>query len=350
MTRDIELERDEGRETEAPDITSLAVVNQSEISNQIATAKRYPRSIKGFRNEALQLATLDERTAEECIYALPRDGKVIEGPSARFAEIVNYSWGNTRAGARVVGDDGEFVTSQGLFYDLEKNTAISYEVQRRITNKSGQRFSADMVGVTSNAASSIALRNAILKGIPKAFWKPIYDAARGVVAGDFKTLANRRAEAIAQFQRFGVTPEMIFATLGVKGAEDITIEHLVTMKGILTAIKEGDTSPEQAFGATATQDNRLADRSASRLAQAMEKAKGGASPKSEPDPQPAATESGSTSAEPPVASSADPIEEARKAQEKLDQHRGEEPHTMRRAAHKGQAVEGLNAKQMGFKE
>jgi len=35
----------------------------------------------------------------------------------------------------------------------------------------------------------------------------------------------------------------------VAGVEDITIEHLVTLKGLLTAIKDGDTTPEDAFSA-----------------------------------------------------------------------------------------------------
>jgi hypothetical protein len=247
MNQQYSDEHMEGEVVQAPDIETLAVLNKSEIDQQITTARKYPRSIVQFRKEALQLATLDEQTASECIYALPRAGKTIEGPSARFAEIINYAWGNTRAGARVVSEDEEFVTSQGLFYDLEKNTAISYEVKRRITDSRGRRYNADMIGTTSNAASSIGLRNAVLKGIPKALWKPIYDSARKVVAGDIRTLANRRDEAIKAFAIFGVTQEQIFATLGVKGVQDITIDHLVVLKGIHTAIQEGDTTPEQAF-------------------------------------------------------------------------------------------------------
>ncbi|HET7596026.1 MAG TPA: hypothetical protein VFK15_03780 [Burkholderiales bacterium] len=196
------------------------------------------------------MVTLSESVAEQCIYALPRDGKTIEGPSARFAEVVASAWGNCRAGARVVDDSGEFVTAQGVFHDLERNVAITYEVQRRIVNKRGQRYSADMIGVTANAACSIALRNAILKGVPKAFWEDMYSEARRVIMGDVKTLANRRAAAVAAFQKFGVSAEQITAKLGVGGVEDITLEHLVTLKGLLTAIRDGDTTPEDAFGTT----------------------------------------------------------------------------------------------------
>ena len=226
----------------------VALLNRSEIEQQITTARRFPRSIKRFRDEALQMVTLSESVAEQCIYALPRDGKTIEGPSARFAEVVASAWGNCRAGARVVDDSGEFVTAQGVFHDLERNVAITYEVQRRITGKNGRRYSADMIGVTANAACSIALRNAILKGVPKAFWEDMYGAARQVIMGDIKTLANRRAAAVAAFQKFGVSPEQITAKLEVAGVEDITLEHLVVLKGLLTAIRDGDTTAEEAFG------------------------------------------------------------------------------------------------------
>lgn len=225
------------------------VVSRAEIDMQVATAHKYPRSIKRFRDEAYQMVTLNEGIAESCIYALPRDGKVIEGPSARFAEVVASAWGNCRAGARVVNDQGEFVTAQGVFHDLERNVAITYEVQRRITDKNGRRYKPDMIGVTANAACSVALRNAILKGVPKAFWDDMYQAARKTVMGDVQTLANRRASAIKAFQSFGINEAQILAKLEVTGVEDITLEHLVTLRGLLTAIKEGDTTPEQAFSA-----------------------------------------------------------------------------------------------------
>lgn len=237
------------RETEivTADNGTVAMLARGEIDMQIATAHKYPRSIVNFRNEVLGMVTLNEQIAGECIYALPRDGKVIEGPSARFAEVIASAWGNSRAGARVVSDQGEFVTAQGVFHDLQRNVAITYEVQRRIVDKNGRRFKPDMIGVTANAACSIALRNCILKGVPKAFWAEMYDAARQTIMGDIKTLANRRAEAMAVFQRYGVLPERVFAKLGVAGEQDITLEHLVVLRGIVTAIKDGDTTAEQAF-------------------------------------------------------------------------------------------------------
>lgn len=269
--------------------TGAALINASEINQQIATARRYPRSLKAFRDEALQMVTLTEAIAQECIYALPRDGKIIEGPSARMAEVLASAWGNCRAGARVIDDHGEFVTAQGGFHDLQKNVSITYEVKRRIVDKQGRRYKPDMIGVTANAACSIALRNAVLKGIPKAFWNDIYQAARKTIMGDFKTLSNRRAEALKEFHAFGVTEEMIYGLLEVRGKEDISIEHLVVLRGLLTAIKEGDTTVEQAFPAKPVAgDNQNPRSSTSALKNAVT---GGAKPE---DAAPAADSSTTT--------------------------------------------------------
>lgn len=239
----------EGREILSAEAGTVALLNKSEIDMQIATAHKYPRSIAQFRRDVMDMVTISEQVAQECIYAIPRDGKMIEGPSARFAEVVASAWGNGRAGARVVSDQGEFVTAQGVFHDLQKNVAITYEVQRRITNKSGKRFGADMIGVTANAACSIALRNAILKGVPKAFWSDMYEGARRTAMGDVKTLPTRRAEAFKALLNYGITKEQVLAKLGLSGDADIGQEQLLALRGILTAIKDGDTTPELAFAA-----------------------------------------------------------------------------------------------------
>lgn len=240
---------EEGRELVAmsADESMVSMISRAEIDQQIATAKKYPRSIKRFTDEATAMVTLNESIARQCIYALPRDGKVVEGASARFAEIIASAWGNCRAGARVVNESGDFITAQGVFHDLERNVAITYEVQRRITDKQGRRYKPDMIGVTGNAASSIALRNAILKGVPKAFWEHMYQHARAIVAGDVRTLATKRAEAIKQFQIYGVTEAQILSKLGREGVADIGLDDLVVLFGLLTAIRDGDTTPEQAF-------------------------------------------------------------------------------------------------------
>lgn len=238
--------------TEAVDASLAVGLSRAEIDTQIATARRYPRQISRVAQSILSLATLDEETAEESMYALPRGGKPIQGPSIRFAEIVKTSYGNCRAAARVVHVDRveKVVIAEGVFHDLETNTATRAEVRRRICDKYGKLYKDDMVIVTGNAACSIALRNAILGGVPKALWRKAYDAVQHTIAGDVKTLAETRDKAIKALANFGVTPEQIFAALGVAGIEDITIQHVPTLRGMFATLKNGEATVEEMFSGT----------------------------------------------------------------------------------------------------
>lgn len=236
------------REVEVPQSMALvSAIQKAEIDQQMTTARAFPRSLKRFTNECMDMATLSEEVAESCMYALPRGGKTIEGASARFAEIIQSAWGNTRAGARVIEEGDKFVTAEGTFHDLERNNITTMHVKRRITDKEGRRYNDDMIMTTGNAACSIAHRNAVLKGIPKPFWDPMYQAARKVAVGDIKSLANKRSEALLYLQKAHVSEAMVLARLGVDGVEDIGLDELAILKGAIAAIKSGELTVEQAF-------------------------------------------------------------------------------------------------------
>lgn len=251
---------DENGDREKPDPLDIVPANtistlvRAEIDSRVATAKQYPRSIATFKKRAKDMATLDEETAAASFYTLPArknadgsEGKPIVGPSVRLAEIVGSAWQNIQYGARVIADDGRMITAQGVCWDLENNISATIEVRRRVTNKRGQRYSDEMVVTTGNAACSIALRNAIFKVIPMAYVKDIFDEARRVAIGNAKTLETKRADMVAYFGKMGLKPERVFAAVGKKALEDVGLEELGILKGLATAIKDGDTTIEEAF-------------------------------------------------------------------------------------------------------
>jgi hypothetical protein len=222
-------------------------MNDAMVDVQVATAKKFPRSIAKFRKTAESLACLDPETAKECLYAIKRGGKVIAGPSVRFAEIVAYAWGNSRAEAEVIEEGATHVKARGTFYDLERNIAVRKVVARRITDKEGRRYNEDMIGVTGNAASSIAHRNAVFAGVPKAIWKMVYEKARKVSIGKAGTLTQARQATVDWFGKSGVKPEQVFAWLDVAGIEDIGEEHLMLLNGLAQSLKDGATTIEAEF-------------------------------------------------------------------------------------------------------
>lgn len=236
---------------------SLAVaLAKAEVDQQVTTARVYPRNLRRAMDSILSHATLDEETAAECIYALPRGGKAIRGPSVRLAEIIASQWGNCRVGARVVHVDRveKFIEAEGVFHDLETNHATTARVRRSIADKYGRLFNNDMIVVTGNAACSIAKRNAILAGVPKAVWRKAYDAAEQVLKGDVKTLVERREKAIKTFAAFGVKPEQICEALGVNSVEALTVDHLADLMGMYSAIKSGEETVESMFGRASAGD------------------------------------------------------------------------------------------------
>lgn len=231
-------------------MTDLA---RSEIDIQISTAKKFPRSIEAFRQQALSMATLDRDIAASCFYKLKRKDKeggstFIEGASVRLAEIVASSWGNLRFGARIVDEDNRFVTAQGMAYDLEKNVSNVIEVTRRITDKNGRRYSDDMVAVTKNAACSIALRNAIFKTVPFTYVKYILTMAKRAAIGDAKTLVESRANMFTEFAKMRVSKEMILTYCGKPSVEDVGLTEIEDLLGVFNAIKDNETTIDEQFG------------------------------------------------------------------------------------------------------
>lgn len=234
----------------------VATLNRSELDGQIATARQFPRDLQLFVDRSRSLATIDEATAAECVYALPRDNKIIEGPSVRLAEILVANYGNCRTGARIIEEGEEFVTAQGIFHDLESNTTTTFETRRRITTRSGKRYNADMIATTCNAACAIALRQAVLKGIPKPLWDRVYEEARARAVGDLKGLPEKRARAVKAFEPYGIDQARILKTLDLAKVEDIDADALAKLRGLFSAIKEGELTAEGAFPTDATKNGR----------------------------------------------------------------------------------------------
>lgn len=231
-------------------VPQLSIVESQERANidmLIATAKKYPRDLARVKRTMEAMATLDQETAESCNYHLERGGKSIDGPSVRMAEIAVACYQNIRCGSRVIANDGKVITGQAFCHDLENNTFIAWETQRRITDSKGRTYGEDMQVTTGNAASAIAFRNAIFKVIPSALIKPVADRARQVAVGDLKTLAQRRTRALKHFASLGVREEWILTLLERASADLIDIADVEKLFGIYTAIKEGTTTIEEQF-------------------------------------------------------------------------------------------------------
>ena len=208
----------------------------------VETAKAHPRSVEAFRKSLYELATMDETSAQSMYYQLRRKGRTIEGPSVRFAEMVLYAFGNIQVFGRVVDIGATHLIAEAAAWDMEKNTRIGKRVTRRITDRNGVRYSDDMIGVTSNAAISIAVRNAVLSIVPRPLWQSAYEASLGAATGKSKTFNQHRKDWLAWWKEQGGKDDQLWQYLDVKGPDDIGGFEIRRMFGLRNAIEEGHTT------------------------------------------------------------------------------------------------------------
>lgn len=252
-TQPTQQETSEQQQIEVIQPQALELIHRAEIDMQIATAKKYPRDLYRVKKRMMDFATLDEETAESCFYTLARGGKTIQGPGVRLAEIAVACYTNLRAASRVIDNNGRTVTCQGACHDLENNTLISVEVQRRITDKNGKTFNDDMQIVTGNAGNAIAFRNAVFKVIPGVLIKSVYEAAKKVAVGNASTLVAKRTKIITRLNSMQVDTPRILQKLGKSSVENIGLEELELLIGMGTAIKDGDSTVDELFPETQEQ-------------------------------------------------------------------------------------------------
>lgn len=254
--------------SEALVISSDAVYagDKALADSQVTTARAYPRNMTRAVNNAIATVTLDQQTAESCTYSVPRGGKTISGPSIVMAKVLAQFWGNLRVEAKVVNIDATHVTCQAVCWDLETNMAWKAEVKRSIlqnetkwnpTSKKMERtgksvrMNDDMITVTGNAGNSIAARNAVLAVIPKAYVDKVYNAALGAITGDISDatkLMQRVKGAVQRFKdMYGVEEKELLMVLEKNSLDLLNGDDLITLVGLDTALKNGDTTVEMAF-------------------------------------------------------------------------------------------------------
>jgi hypothetical protein len=220
-------------------------VAESLLDKQVATAKKYPRKLGEVRDEALSMACMSRRIAETMFYTLERKNKktgevtFIRGPSIRLAEVLVSAWGNLRCEARIAGEEQKYVVAEGVAFDLQKNTAMREEVKRRITYKNGGRYNADLIAVTAAAAKSIALRNAVMRIIPRGLIDECLHGAENIVLSEGgKSLEDVRDGVFRYFESVGVTDKQVLASVGLATKDDFRRQNVLDLIGFANRVRD----------------------------------------------------------------------------------------------------------------
>jgi hypothetical protein len=143
------------------DFSRLSVV----ISEAKSTVPRR-RDPEWVVNEVLKYPDKDLTFAVGFIYAVPRAGKIIRGPSVRLAELLRYLWGGIWLEAVDVIEHGDFVVAKVVGVDVLNGNLSCEIVPERIVDRHGRRYDVDGILNAKRSALAKAKRNVVLDLIP----------------------------------------------------------------------------------------------------------------------------------------------------------------------------------------
>ena len=290
----------------------LAAQAKALVSARFEIAIRQPRDIDQVRERLLRECQRPS-FAEVAIYRKPI-GEGIEGPSIRFAEACIQAMGNLAVETPAIYDDTDKRIIRVIVADMETNVVHSKDVTvaKRVersrlgegqvalkTRVNSRGRPVDLVEATDdeilnteNALVSKALRTTGLRLVPGWLIDECMTAVRATrekgTAADPDAAKRKLLDA---FRGVGVTAEQVKAWLG-HPADTLAPAELEELRGIFTALKDGDTTWREVMDAkwqeqVGAMDANAAAATGSRSSTLKEKiaakTKAGAAPAAQPD-------------------------------------------------------------------
>ena len=259
-------------------MTSELVNGSRQLAIEIKSQREL--ALSNPRNEAKVLAAclaelqVAPEFAENAFYAIPykrRDSEsgesveeMVEGLSVVSSRAVARRWGNCAVASRIANETDETVELEGVFADFETNTFIRRTVQVKKTFiPRGTAIPKPLAGThltnAIQAGLSKAERNATLASLPEYFKERIFAAAKQIAGSKDKgkkTDAERLDACYAGFGKFGVEPARVLAYVQANLKGKTTDEVIGTMIGVFNALKDKQTTVEDAFPAPRTEEKR----------------------------------------------------------------------------------------------
>jgi len=221
----------------------------AEVQAAYVIAKKFPRD----QNQSyLDIMNACKRPflAEQAMYAYPRGGTLVTGPSIRLAEAMAQSWGNLDVGVREISQSNGVSVAEAYAIDLQTNTRVTkiFHVPHVRDTKKGRVKLTDARDIYEMVANqgSRRLRACILGILPGDVIEAAVNQCKKTMESGELPLADRIRMMVAKFDELGVKVEHLEKRLGHK--LDATIgSEFVTLQGVYKSIKDGFAHREDFF-------------------------------------------------------------------------------------------------------
>lgn len=232
-------------------MVEAAVARQAqEVQAAMVIAKKFPRD-EVAANTRIMNACKRQALAEDAMYAYPRGGQMITGPSIRLAEVLAQCWGNLDFG--IIELEQRRGSSEVMAYcwDLETNTrqVKIFTVGHVRATKKGKVELDDPRDIYEMVANQGArrLRACILGIIPGDIQDEAIAACEATLkSGGKGPLIDRVKKMVAAFDGLGVTQEMLAKRLG-HNVDTCLEAELVALTKIFKSIRDGMSKREDWF-------------------------------------------------------------------------------------------------------
>lgn len=224
---------------------AMATTRQAqEVQAAMVVAKHFPRAQRESMDRIIE-ACARPTLAESATYEYSRGGSKINGPSIRLAECIAQNWGNIDFGFMELDRKNGESTVMAYAWDLETNTRRSLIFTVKHQREAGGGSYAvtserDIYEIVANQAQR-RVRACILALIPG----DVIDAALRQCDLTLKAQAQgipiekRRADTVAAFAEYNVTPEMIAAFCQKQSVDYLDEADLKKLRRAYTAFRDG---------------------------------------------------------------------------------------------------------------
>lgn len=221
----------------------------AEIQAAFVIAKRFPRNEHQSYINILESCKRPS-FAESAMYAYPRGGQLVEGPSIRLAEVLAQKWGNCKVGIEILSQNEKKSEARAYAIDIENNYTVDscFTVEHKRTTKKGVTRLTDERDIRELIANigSRHLRQCILRVVPSDVCEDAVAQVRKTMESSDVPIKELIKSMVKRFDELGVKVEHLEKRLGHN--LDATIpQEIVTLKGIYKSIKDGMSTREQFF-------------------------------------------------------------------------------------------------------
>lgn len=247
LTTDLGFQKPEKKEESLMQVSESRAV--AEVQAAYVIAKKFPRNQHESYVNIID-SCKRPHLAEQAMYAYPRGGTLVTGPSIRLAEAMSQCWGNLDCGIREISQSNGVSVAEAYAIDLQTNTRITkiFHVPHVRDTKKGRvklTDARDIYEIVANQGSR-RLRACILGILPGDVIEAAVEQCKKTLQSSDIPLAEQIRKLSLAFDEIGVKVEHLEKRLGHN--LDVTIPaEIVSLRAIYKSIKDGMAAREDFF-------------------------------------------------------------------------------------------------------